>query len=96
GPAPPDQAGFGSVTLSWTPPTENADGSVLTDLAGYKVYYGNEPGNYTMSLQIDNPGIATYVVENLTPNTYYFVLTAINSRDIESEYSNEAIKQIFE
>jgi len=95
GPAPPNQVGFGSATLSWMPPTENADGSVLTDLVGYKVYYGNEPGNYPMSLQIDNPGIATYVVENLTPNTYYFVVTAINSRDIESEYSNEASKQIF-
>ena len=28
------------VTLSWDPPTTNADGTPLTDLAGYKVYYG--------------------------------------------------------
>jgi len=57
---------------------QNTDGSPLTDLTGYKIYYGNESGNYQASIQIDNPGIAIYVVENLTPNTYYFVLTVIN------------------
>ncbi len=31
---------FGSATLSWTPPTLNTDGSALTDLAGYNVYWG--------------------------------------------------------
>ena len=81
--------------IRWLQNSQNADGSVLTDLAGYKIYYGNEPGNYPMSLQIDNPGIARYVVENLAPNTYYFVLTAINSKGMESEYSNEASKQVF-
>lgn len=28
-----------AVTLAWDAPTENADGSALTDLAGYKVFY---------------------------------------------------------
>ena len=34
------QVGLGSMSLSWTPPTQNTDGSALTDLAGYKLYYG--------------------------------------------------------
>ena len=89
-----NQVGLGSATLSWTPPTQNSDGSPLTDLAGYKIYYGNESGNYHTSIQIDNPGIAIYVVEYLTPNTYYFVLTAINSSGVESNFSNEASKQV--
>ncbi len=89
-----NQVGFGSATLSWTPPTQNTDGSPLTDLAGYKIYYGTESGNYQTSIQIDNPGIAIYVVENLTPNTYYFVLTAFNSSGVESLFSNEASKQV--
>ena len=38
-PGPPP-AGSGSATLDWTPVTQNTDGTVLTDLAGYKVYYG--------------------------------------------------------
>ncbi len=89
-----NQVGLGSATLSWTPPTQNTDGSPLTDLAGYKIYYGNESGNYQTSIQINNPGIATYVVESLTPNTYYFVSTAFNSNAVESAFSNEAVKKV--
>jgi len=88
------QVGTGSTTLSWMPPTQNSDGSPLTDLAGYKIYFGNESGNYHTSIQIDNPGLALYVVENLTPNIYYFVLTAINSSGVESQFSNEVSKLV--
>ena len=84
-----NQVGTSSTTLSWTPPTQNSDGSPLTDLAGYKIYYGNESGNYRTSIHIDNPGIAIYVVEYLRPNTYFFVITAINSSGVESQFSNE-------
>ena len=89
-----NHVGIGSTTLSWTPPTQNSDGSPLTDLSGYKIYYGNESGNYHTSIHIDNPGIAIYVVENLTPNIYYFVLTAINSSGVESQFSNEVGKLV--
>ncbi len=84
--------GSASVTLSWTPPTENEDGTALTDLAGYKIYYGDVQGSYSNSLRIDNPSISTYVVGNLTPRTYYFVATSFNSMGIESQFSNEAVK----
>ena len=84
----------GSVTLSWNPPTSNGDGTVLNDLVAYKFYYGTEPGQYTHSIRIDNPGIARYVVENLVPDTYYFAATAINSLGIESRFSNEAVHQV--
>src|SRR5690606_12685719 len=33
-------ASSGSAALSWSKPTENTDGSALTDLAGYRVYHG--------------------------------------------------------
>ena len=88
------QVGLGSVTLSWSPPTQNDDGSVLTDLTAYKFYYGTASGTYPNSIRIDNPGIASYVVENLTPNTYFFVATAINSSGVESRFSNEATRQV--
>lgn len=86
--------GSGNATLSWMPPTLNTDGSPLTDLAGYRIYYGNQPGNYHSSILVDNPGLTIYVVENLRPNTYYFVMTAINSRGVESDFSNEASRQV--
>jgi hypothetical protein len=85
--------GFASITLTWTPPTRNEDGTVLTDLAGYRIYYGSREGNYPNSIELDNPGMATYVIDNLTPQTYYFVATSFNSMGIESDYSNVAAIQ---
>ena len=80
--------------MDWTPPTENEDGSALVDLAGYTIYWGTTPGNYTSSVSIDNPGISRYVIENLTPGTYEFAATSYNSARVESVYSNVAIKVV--
>ena len=46
----------GSATLSWTPPTTNTDGSPLTNLAGYKVYWGPSQGTYPNSVTLNEPG----------------------------------------
>ncbi len=75
------------VTLSWDPPTTNADGTPLTDLAGYKVYYGNASGNYTSNLDVGN--VTTYTVTGLQPGTYYFAVTAYDTSGNESDFSNE-------
>ena len=87
-----DQVGTISTTLSWTPPTQNEDGSPLMDLAGYKIYWGTVRGQYTHSATIDNPGISSYVVENLTPGTYEFAGTSFNQDGVESDYSAPAIR----
>lgn len=87
--------GYGTATLSWLPPTEYTDGSPLTDLAGYKIYYGTAIDDYPNVITIDNPGIATYVIDNLPAgNTYYFVITSFGSGGIESEYSAVGSKTI--
>jgi len=88
------QLASGSVTLSWTPPNANTDGSPLTDLARYKIYYGTESGVYPNEVRVNNPGLTSVVIENLAPNTYYFVSTSINRANIESGYSNEAVKTV--
>ena len=85
---------LGSATLSWTAPTENEDGTPLTDLAGYKIYWGTTPGSYTDNATIDNPSVTTYIVENLAPGTYEFVATAFNSTGVESRFSGTATKTI--
>jgi len=86
------QTAMGSVTLSWSAPTQNADGSALTDLAGYKIHYGRTSESYDEYVQIDNPSITTYVVEQLSPATYYFAATSFNYSGVESEYSGEAVR----
>ena len=88
------QAALGSVTLSWNAPTQNADGSPLVDLAGYKIYYGRISQTYDHEISIDGPGTTTYVVENLTPDTYFFAATSVNSAGIESDYSGEAVRTV--
>ena len=89
-----NQVSLGSTTLNWTPPTQNTDGSPLTNLAGFKIYYGTSSGNYPNQITINNPGVTTFVVDNLTPNTWYFVTTAFNSSGVESDVSNVSTKTI--
>jgi len=80
-----------SVTLSWTPPTENMDDSPLLDLSAYKFYFGLSAGSYPNEIIVDNPGLSSYTVLDLTSNTYYFVMTAVNRSGAESEFSNVAV-----
>jgi len=86
--------GGGSATLSWTPPTTNTNGTPLTNLAGYRVRWGPAAGNYTSSVTVNNPGLTSYVVGNLPPGTYYFVVTSVNSAGVESVFSNVASKRV--
>ena len=84
----------GSTTLAWNPPTANVDGSPLTDLAGYFIYFGQSPRDYPNRIEISNPGLTTYVVDNLLPTTYYCAMTAVNDVGVESGYSDEAVRTI--
>lgn len=84
----------GRATLSWTAPTENEDGSTLSNLSGYRIVYGTSASALTNTIQIDNPSVTTFVVENLSPATWYFAVKAVNSTGAESNYSNVASKQI--
>jgi hypothetical protein len=86
--------GNGSALVSWTPPTQNSDGSTLEDLAGYRIYYENSPGNYDNSVTIANPGLSSYQVDSLAASDTYFVMTAVNTVGIESSYSEEIYKRI--
>jgi len=84
----------GSATVRWTPPTLNEDGSPLTDLRGYRLYYGTSSTNLDTVLDLPNPGLASAVVENLSPATWYFAVKAYNAANAESSFSNIASKTI--
>jgi len=84
----------GSATLSWTPPTQREDGSVLDNLTGYKVHYGLDQSRLDKVVVLDNPGLASYVVDNLGQGTWYFALTAVDADGRESRFSNLASKLI--
>jgi hypothetical protein len=82
----------GNATLSWNAPTANADGTPLTDLAGYRIYFGTSSGAY--SAVIDAGNSTTYVINNLARGTHYFAVTAYNTSGNESSYSDEGSKTI--
>jgi hypothetical protein len=84
----------GVATLSWTPPTRNTDGSSLTNLSGYRIYYGTSSGSLTKTISINSAGISSYVVSDLAPATYYFAITALNSSGAESARSSVASKRV--
>ena len=84
----------GSVALSWKPPTTNADGTPLVDLAGFRVVYGQVSRQYTGMIDLPSPGLTSVVIENLVPATWYFAVKAYSKTGTESALSNEGSKTI--
>jgi hypothetical protein len=80
----------GTVSVSWIPPTENTDGSVLMNLGGYVIHYGTASKTYTSTITLTNPGLTLYVIESLPAGTYYFAMTARTTSGVESSLSAEA------
>jgi len=76
-----------SVTLSWSAPTENTNGSALTNLSGYVIYYGTSPSAMTQTIDINTVGMLTYVVDNLSAGSWYFQIVAVNAAGVQSSPS---------
>jgi hypothetical protein len=87
-------SGSRTATLFWEAPTSNTNGSPLTDLAGYRIYYGSSPGELTQTVQLNSVGLQTYVIDGLEPGTWYFAVMALTSSGLESSLSNIAVKTI--
>jgi len=83
-----------TATVSWDAPTTNNNGTPLTDLAGYRIYYGSSPENLSHSVQISTVGLQTYVIDDLEPGTWYFAVRAVAANGTESTLSDVAAKTI--
>lgn len=70
--------------LTWTPPTTNTDGSALTDLAGYRVYYGTNSSALNQVQTVASAGATTATVTPLAAGTWYFALEAFTAAGAES------------
>ena len=89
-PPPPTQ----SVTLSWSAPTLNTNGTILNDLAGYYINYGTSATALSQTVTVTGATSTTYTVANLVPGTYYFSVTAYSSAGTESTPSPTVSKTI--
>ena len=97
------EAGADTVKLSWNPPTTYTDNSELTDLGGYKVFWGTSSGNYTKNETVltcvgcpDPIGTETEMacIPVAPGQTYHFAATAFNANGTESAYSEEVTMDI--
>jgi hypothetical protein len=79
-----------SVTLNWTAPTQNVDGSALNDLAGYTIYYGKTSRSYGTSIKVPGASANSVVIEGLTTGTWYFAIKSYTTTGLESDFSGEA------
>jgi hypothetical protein len=86
--AAPTQSG---TEFAWNAPTQNTDDSLLTDLAGFKLYCGAQSRTYTLAIGIDNPAQVTLPIAstNIPDGDWYCAITAYNTEGLESQYSNE-------
>ena len=72
---------YNSVIVSW-------NSNVEPDLMGYRIHYGNLSGNYPNKIDVGNN--TSHLIENLIVGAiYYFAITAYDSSNNESNYSDE-------
>jgi hypothetical protein len=86
--------GTGSSSVSWTAPTANTDGSTLTNLAGFRVYYGTSSTALSSSTTVSDVTRRSATVSSLAPGTWYFAVRAFNTAGVESANSNVATKTV--
>lgn len=85
---------LGSATVFWDIPTTNADGSNLDDLAGFNIHYGQQSGNYSDIVVINDNTATSTLIEDLSPGAWYFAVSAFDLVGNESDLSAEVSKVV--
>jgi hypothetical protein len=78
----------GSATLAWQPPATYTNGQALTNLSGYRIYYGLSSTNLNESIQVNSASTVTYVVNNLPAGTWYFAIAAVTNTGLQGALSD--------
>ena len=74
-----EAASKGSADISWVPPTQNADKTELTDLAGILIYYGTSASDLSRCIVVSGESATSYTITGLTAGTWYFVAQAFTA-----------------
>lgn len=77
----PSASGAGSIALNWVAPATMGDGSAVTGLTGYKVYWSQVPYdiNPPNSASVAGAGTLTYTVTGLASGNWYLWVSAVTS-----------------
>ncbi len=90
--------GSAAITLTWEAPYERVDGSALglSEIAGYRIYYGERTNVYSKRIDIDDPTVTEIVVQGIIPEgDYFIVMTTIDSAGRESPWSEPELQVSF-
>lgn len=93
----PDSTGTGGAQLRWSAPTTYTDGTPITSLSGFRVYYSTnsrEVADRTSTLVTLSPNLISISLEELAPGTWYFAVSAVDGSNVEGELSVVLSKQI--
>lgn len=83
-----------TARLTWVNPTTNTDGTALTNLAGTRIHYGRSADVLNQTVQVANPSVTTYTLENLDVGQWFFAVRAYNTNGVESALSNVVTKTL--
>ena len=84
----------GSALVQWHPPTQNTNGTTLTNLSGYTIKYGTNASSLSSTVKVANPGLTSYQIDGLAAGTYYFAVAAYNSTGGTSTFSSLVSKTV--
>jgi hypothetical protein len=77
----------GTASLSWSQPTENTDGSRLTNLAGYVIRYGTSSTALNTQVSIASASATGAEITHLSPGNWHFAIASINTANVQSQLS---------
>lgn len=84
----------GSARVNWTIPTSNTNGSSLTNLAAFRVYYGTSASAMSQIREINDVSSTAATISSLAPGTWFFKVRAVNASQLESADSAVASKSV--
>ena len=83
------------ASLTWAAPSEREDNTPISmsEIAGYRIYYGTTQGDYQYEIEI-NDAYNDVADIGLLQGTYYAVITTVDVDGRESVFSEEVILNV--
>lgn len=84
----------GRVTLTWQVPTLTEHDTLLADLQGYRVHYGEDVEAMVHAIQLSGSGTNQVVIDDLAAGLHYFAVRAVRVSGEVSGLSNIVSRQV--